>query len=125
MKPNQLLTSVCFLLAIILIVADKTSVIDDKPDFVWAVTVVESDNRSPQLSALLANPEVRDIFPEFRIVDPDDNVEPVLANCIKLAKNPPTLFLLDPKGKIHWQGSPPTSVASWKTLEAEVTKNVN
>lgn len=130
MKPHQVLAVVCLLLACLLIAVDQgwidRSVIPTpeppKPAVVWAVVVEESGERTAEQARVLMSPEVRELFPKFRLVDADDSVEPRLTELIERAKAKglPRLFLIDPEGTVHWEGDVPLTVDGWRQLVQEV-----
>jgi hypothetical protein len=132
-KPNQIVAFVCVVLAFILLAIDK-GYIDPpgpgpaptpKPTVVWAIVVEESGDRDSygaEYSATVFNPEVRQLFPVFRLVDKDDTVEAKLDTLVQKAKAQglPRLFLVDPVGTVHWEGEVPGNLDAWKTLVQQV-----
>ena len=130
-KPNQIVAFVCVVLAFILLAIDK-GYIDPpgpaptpKPAIVWAIVVEESSERDSygeDYSVTVFNPEVRQLFPMFRLVDKDDTVEAKLTPLIERAKTQglPRLFIVDPTGTVHWEGSLPGNLDAWKALIQQV-----
>ncbi len=130
MKPNQLLAVVCLLLACFLVAVDQGWIDRDvlpvppqpRPEVVWAVVIEESADRTPELAAVLYSPEVRGLFPEFRLVDKDDAVEPALEALKQrgIARGLPALFIIDPAGKVWHEGDVPLSIEQWRSVIEEV-----
>lgn len=133
MKPNQFLAAVCLLLALVLIAVDQGWVDGDympvptpdpPPTTLHAVVVEESGDRddSPDLAVVLASMEVRGLFEQFRVVDPDTPVHADLQPYVDQAEKAglPRLFLVDPAGKVWHEGAVPLRVEEWRELVAEV-----
>jgi hypothetical protein len=133
MKPNQFIAIVCLLLALVLIAVDRGWVDGDylpvptpepPPTTLHAIIVEESGDRqdSPDLAIVLASMEVRGLFEQFRLIDPNTSVHPDLQPYVDHAKEVglPRLFLIDPAKKLWWEGAVPLRVEEWRQLVAEV-----
>jgi hypothetical protein len=111
---------------------------DPKPDpkptpveNLWGIVIEESAERTPAQAALLTSPKVRSLFREgeFRIIDPIDDtgkrvpvapdMKPYVERALDGTQKLPVLFLVDSKGTIFYEGSPPATVAEMETLVAK------
>ncbi len=97
-----------------------------KPTVVNAIVIEETEDRHqyPDLVAILFSPEVRNLFPEFRIIDPDDEVSELEQELKQrgIEIGLPTLFLTDSTGKIWWEGEPPRTVEGWRNLRDQIVE---
>jgi hypothetical protein len=133
MKPHHLLAVVCLILAMVLIAIDQgwidaeQVIPDPKPETVWAFVIEESKDRGDypkEYPAMVMSPEVRELFPKFRLIDKDDQL-PTTEEIIKqkgLEHGLPALVLASPDGQIHYTGDVPLSVEDWRVLKNEVTR---
>ena len=97
MKPNQFIAVVCLLLALALLAIDQGWIDSDympvptpdpPPTTLHAIIVEESGDRqdNPDLAIVLASMEVRGLFGEFRVIDPDTPVHDDLQPYVDRAK---------------------------------------
>lgn len=118
MKPNQFIAVVCLLLALVLLAIDQVSVPTPRPTVLRAIIVEESADRTPDLAVVLASMEVRGLFEEFRLIDPDTPSD--LQQYVDRTTSLPTLFIVDPDNKIWYEGEVPLTVQAWRSLVAEI-----
>lgn len=112
MRPNQFIAVVCLLLALVLLAIDQP--VDPPPTTLHAIVVEESGDRTSDLAIILSSMEVRGLFEEFRVIDPDtpSDLQPYVDRATSL----PTLFVIDPAGKLWHEGEVPMSVEDWRSL---------
>jgi len=127
MKPNQIISLTCVVLALVLLAREQEYIPEPKPEVVNAYVVEESGDRRdypPEYPSIIMSPEVRGLFPKFRLIDKDDNADAALGALVERAKarGLPTLFLVDPSGEVHWEGDVPLTVEGWQQIRDEVTQ---
>ena len=129
MRPNHLIAIICLLLAVALAAIDQGYVDylpvptpEPPPTTLHAIIIEESGDRQdkPDLAIILASTEVRDLFGQFRPIDPDTPVHPDFQPYVKRAPQLPWLFLIDPDGKLWWEGEPPMTIQGWRELVQEI-----
>jgi hypothetical protein len=94
------------------------------PEVLYSIVIAETstDQLTPEHSVVLHNVEVRELFKDghFRVIDPDTPVTADLQQFKDKAKtravDKPTLFLVEPNGKVHYEGDLPNTVNEFKTL---------